>query len=59
MDDSGLDLTMMCMGGSTEGFSLKDFYTFYEFQSKYNPYEVIDDLLKLFSQETIIEKLSC
>jgi len=59
MDDSGLDLIMLCMGGNTDCFSLKDFYTYYEFQAKYNTYEVLDDLLKLFSKETIIEKLGC
>jgi len=49
---------MMCMCGRTDGFTLKDFYTFYEFQSKYNSYEVLDDLLRLFPQEVILERLS-
>jgi len=53
-----MDLTMMCMCGRTDGFTLKDFYTFYEFQSKYNSYEVLDDLLRLFPQEVILERLS-
>jgi len=51
-------MAMMITSGNTVGFMLKDFYAFYEFQTKFNTIETISDLSKLFSQETLIERLS-
>ncbi|OUM56443.1 hypothetical protein PIROE2DRAFT_18955 [Piromyces sp. E2] len=56
-DDSGMDLIMLCMCGRTDRFTLEDFYTFYEFQSRHNSYEVLDDLLRLYSKDVILERL--
>jgi len=51
-------MAMMITSGNTVGFMLKDFYAFYEFQTKFNTIETISDLSKLFSQKTLIERLS-
>ncbi|KAG4095550.1 hypothetical protein H8356DRAFT_1686130 [Neocallimastix lanati (nom. inval.)] len=58
IEDSSLDMAMMITSGNTVGFMLKDFYAFYEFQTKFNTIETISDLSKLFSQETLIERLT-
>ncbi|ORX85137.1 hypothetical protein BCR32DRAFT_276555 [Anaeromyces robustus] len=57
LEDPSLDLCMMIINGNTIGFTLDDFYKFYEFQSRFKPGETFSDLSKQYSQRTLLERL--
>ncbi|OUM61886.1 hypothetical protein PIROE2DRAFT_62237 [Piromyces sp. E2] len=58
LPDEQLDLDMLMISGNTVGFTLEDFYSFYEYQTHHLYNETIKDLSRLFSQKTIQERLA-
>jgi len=58
LDDTSLDFCMMMMANTTVGFTLQDFFTFYQFQIQHHRQETMKDLSRLYSQKTIIDRLS-
>ncbi|ORX56539.1 hypothetical protein BCR36DRAFT_580848 [Piromyces finnis] len=57
LSEESLDLTMLMISGNIIGFTLTDFFSFYEYQTHHYYNETMKDLSRLYNQKTIQERL--